>query len=253
MSSNLDEKTTIEDEYDKEKYSKTIKDSPELDFRENSFNQDKSSSLNQSFENNDKEDENNEIRNRLRKNPKKTVLPYSSEDLNKFEKKKKSVLTDLKDDDYKLFKNIVEKMKSNPKSIYFRQAAVRQFENKRDKDIYKSVISHPMDLSHVIKKINNVRYATYQEFYDDLFLIWENAQLFNQSGSTIYDDAEFLSVDKEKMPRFKTVCTDKHKGCHSRERSKQVADQHGTFFVPLIAECSCKYAHKHIWGIGANR
>ena len=54
------------------------------------------------------------------------------------------------------------------------------------------------------------------------------------------------SVDKEKMPRFKTVCTDKHKGCHSRERSKQVADQHGTFFVPLIAECSCKYAHKDI-------
>ena len=196
MSVNLEEKTTLEDDYEKEK--------DEV----NSDNQDKDSSLNQSSEHNnqeEQEEENNIIKSRLRKNPKKTVLPYSSEDLNKFEKKKKQIQTDLKDDDFKLFKNIVEKMKSNPKSLYFRYAAVRQFENKRDKDIYKSVIEHPMDLSHVIKKINNQRYATYQEFYDDLILIWENAQLFNQSGSTIYDDAEFMKNLTEKIFKEKKI------------------------------------------------
>ena len=72
MSANPDEKTTIDEDLDKD-----IKTTNNIDTKEE---------LNQSSE---IDNQDNEIRRRLRKNPKKTVLLYSAENLNKFEKKKK--------------------------------------------------------------------------------------------------------------------------------------------------------------------
>ena len=85
--SNLDEKTTTEEEGEKEK------------------DKEKEKNLNQK----EAKPEENEMRSKLRKNPKKTVLLYSQENLNKFEKKKKK--SDLKDEDLKLMKNVVDKLK----------------------------------------------------------------------------------------------------------------------------------------------
>ena len=188
MSANPDEKTTIEDELDKE-----IRTENNIDTKED---------LNQSSE---LDNQDNETRRKLRKNPKKTVLLYSAENLNKFEKKKKITPTDLKDEDIKLFKNILEKLRINPKSYYFRSSPLKQFETKEDKQIYRSIVTHPMDLSHILKKINNQKYNTYQDFYNDIVLIWDNAQLFNQVGTVFYEDAEFMRTYTEKIFKEKKV------------------------------------------------
>ena len=188
MSANPDEKTTIEDELEKE-----MRTENNIDAKED---------LNQSSE---IENQDNETRRKLRKNPKKTVLLYSAENLNKFEKKKKLTPTDLKDEDIKLFKNILDKLKINPKSYYFRSSPLKQFETKEDKQIYRSIVAHPMDLSHILKKINNQKYNTYQEFYNDIVLIWDNAQLFNQAGTVFYEDAEYMRNYTEKIFKEKKV------------------------------------------------
>ena len=139
----------------------------------------------------------------MRKNPKKTVLLYSTEDLNKFEKKKKK--SELKDSDLKNMKTIIDKLKTSQRALYFRTSAIRQFESKKDKELYKSVITHPMDLSNITKKINNKKYNSFQEFYDDLNLIWDNAQLFNQSNSEVYEDAEYMRKYMEKIFKEKEL------------------------------------------------
>ena len=102
-------------------------------------------------------------------------------------------------------KSIVEKLKGNHKSLYFRTSAIRQFDNKRDKEIYKSIISHPMDLSNILRKLNNKKYNSYQEFYDDLNLIWDNAQTFNKNSSIIYLDAEYMRNYMEKIFKEKEL------------------------------------------------
>jgi len=188
MSANPDEKTTVEDEIDKE-----LRTENNIDTKED---------LNQSSE---LDNQDNETRRKLRKNPKKTVLLYSAENLNKFEKKKKITPTDLKDEDIKLFKNILEKLRINPKSYYFRSSPLKQFETKEDKQIYRSIVTHPMDLSHILKKINNQKYNTYQDFYNDIVLIWDNAQLFNQVGTVFYEDADFMRTYTEKIFKEKKV------------------------------------------------
>ena len=188
MSANPDEKTTVEDEIDKE-----LRTENNIDTKED---------LNQSSE---LDNHDNETRRKLRKNPKKTVLLYSAENLNKFEKKKKITPTDLKDEDIKLFKNILEKLRINPKSYYFRSSPLKQFETKEDKQIYRSIVTHPMDLSHILKKINNQKYNTYQDFYNDIVLIWDNAQLFNQVGTVFYEDADFMRTYTEKIFKEKKV------------------------------------------------
>ena len=181
MSANQDEKTTMDEEM------KPLRNPEELN---------KLSEL---------EIQDNEIRSRLRKNPKKTVLLYSAENLNKFEKKKKVIPTDLKEEDLKLFRNIIDKLNSKEESFYFRTSPFKQFETKEDKQIYKSIISHPMDLSHISKKINNLKYATYQDFYDDIVLIWDNAQTFNLKDSVFYKDAEYMRDYTEKIFKEKKI------------------------------------------------
>lgn len=188
MSANPDEKTTIDEDLDKD-----IKTTNNIDTKEE---------LNQSSE---IDNQDNEIRRRLRKNPKKTVLLYSAENLNKFEKKKKVIPTDLTDEDIKLFKEIIEKLKSNKKSYYFRTSPLKQFETKEDKQIYRSIVTHPMDLAHILTKINKQKYITYQDFYNDIILIWDNAQLFNLVGSVFYEDAEAMRIYTEKLFKEKKI------------------------------------------------
>ena len=71
------------------------------------------------------------------------------------------------------------RIKKHEKSSSFRQPAIRSFQSQRAKEFYKSIIFHPQDLGHITKKLNSKKYMNLQQFYDDLTLIWENAQIFN--------------------------------------------------------------------------
>jgi len=65
---------------------------------------------------------------------------------------------------------------------------------------YPKMIKNPMDLGTVEKKLGDSKYETTEDFRRDVDQIWQNAHIFNQEGSEIYDVASLLqSVFSEKM------------------------------------------------------
>eukprot|EP00316_Scyphosphaera_apsteinii_P021022 CAMPEP_0119314896 /NCGR_PEP_ID=MMETSP1333-20130426/34085_1 /TAXON_ID=418940 /ORGANISM="Scyphosphaera apsteinii, Strain RCC1455" /LENGTH=345 /DNA_ID=CAMNT_0007320097 /DNA_START=91 /DNA_END=1128 /DNA_ORIENTATION=+ len=66
---------------------------------------------------------------------------------------------------------------------------------------YPKMIKHPMDLGTVEQKLSAGRYATVSDFTNDVNQIWENAHIFNQEGSDIYDAATQLRLDFEQRMR----------------------------------------------------
>ena len=57
---------------------------------------------------------------------------------------------------------------------------------------YPNIITHPMDLGTCKKKLLNGEYKLFQDFMDDVNLIWENCRLYNQAGSSIVKMADAL-------------------------------------------------------------
>lgn len=73
---------------------------------------------------------------------------------------------------------------------------------------YFQVIKHPMDISTVLKKLNDGMYATAKDWYDDITLIWNNAVTFNGKQSFLYPIVTFLrnkcERKYERMPNTET-------------------------------------------------
>ncbi len=50
---------------------------------------------------------------------------------------------------------------------------------------YPTIIKHPMDLSTAKSKLLKNEYSTFQDFYNDIDLIWKNCKTYNMNGSEI--------------------------------------------------------------------
>ena len=50
---------------------------------------------------------------------------------------------------------------------------------------YPTIITHPMDLGTVKKKLENGEYKLFQDFMSDINLIWKNCKTYNKAGSEI--------------------------------------------------------------------
>ena len=140
----------------------------------------------------------NSIGARLRKNPQKMKPIFSSDELSNTTSELQTT-TSISENELNKCKYILEKIKKHDKSLYFRAPAVRCFETEKEKGYYKSVISHPQDLGQITKKLNSKKYDNIQNFYDDLTLIWNNAQKFNEKYSTVYSDSVFMRKYVEKL------------------------------------------------------
>ena len=55
---------------------------------------------------------------------------------------------------------------------------------------YPEIIQKPMDLSTVKEKLMAGKYATYEDAFNDVQLIWDNCKLYNMMGSEIYKICE---------------------------------------------------------------
>lgn len=62
---------------------------------------------------------------------------------------------------------------------------------------YPTIIKRPMDFDTLKKALLANKFSTYEEFFADLQLIWDNCKLYNMIGSEIYKLAERM----EKMTR----------------------------------------------------
>lgn len=56
---------------------------------------------------------------------------------------------------------------------------------------YPKIITHPMDLGTVKKNLLNGEYKTFEDFMNDLNLIWENCRTYNIPGSDIVKLADY--------------------------------------------------------------
>ena len=57
---------------------------------------------------------------------------------------------------------------------------------------YLSVISEPMDLGTVKRKLNDGKYRSSNDWVNDIMKIWSNAEKFNQQGNPINEIAKRL-------------------------------------------------------------
>eukprot|EP01147_Barroeca_monosierra_P002562 gene2562-5481_t len=64
--------------------------------------------------------------------------------------------------------------------------------SKRELPIYYETIETPIDLALIHYKIKKRKYDTVGELFDDLHLMVENAQKFNEPASEVYEDAQIL-------------------------------------------------------------
>ena len=62
---------------------------------------------------------------------------------------------------------------------------------------YPTIIKRPMDFDTLKKALLSNKFSTYEEFFADVQLIWDNCKLYNMIGSEIYKLAERM----EKMTR----------------------------------------------------
>ena len=112
---------------------------------------------------------------------------------NNFERK--SSLSQITEEDFKIIKEIIEHIKQIPISIHFQYPV----DTEANPDYLRVINYHPMDLSTVEKKLNNKEYSLVQDIINDVKLIWYNCRIYNYETSDIYkwsDELEKVS-DKE--------------------------------------------------------
>ncbi|KAK8845417.1 hypothetical protein IAR55_006130 [Kwoniella newhampshirensis] len=78
--------------------------------------------------------------------------------------------------------------------------------SKRDYPDYYVVIAQPIAMSQIKAKIGKPSYNL-QQFRSDMHLLWDNARLYNQEGSWVFNAAEdmqeaFVRMFEEEVPKF---------------------------------------------------
>ena len=94
---------------------------------------------------------------------------------------------------------------------------------------YPTIIKHPMDLGTCKNKLLNGEYKIFQEFIDDVNLIWENCRTYNQNGSLIVKKANALDkkmrtlIDKQfKNAKAKVESTKSNNQLSAADKSKLI-------------------------------
>ena len=71
---------------------------------------------------------------------------------------------------------------------------------------YPTIIKRPMDFDTLKKNLLANKFSTYEEFFADLQLIWDNCKLYNMIGSEIYKLAERMEkMTRRELQKFKSA------------------------------------------------
>ena len=66
--------------------------------------------------------------------------------------------------------------------------------SKRDYPLYYTMIKTPISMNMIKKRLNSTYYRTIAHFRDDFHLMFNNARIFNEEGSFVYEDANEMQV-----------------------------------------------------------
>ena len=89
---------------------------------------------------------------------------------------------EIGDEEIKILHKIFEILEGDPLAYDFLEPVDYVALNILD---YPKIITQPMDLGTVKKKLDDNVYPTFKEFLDDINLIWTNCRTYNQQGSDI--------------------------------------------------------------------
>ena len=89
---------------------------------------------------------------------------------------------EIGEEEKKKLDNIFKTMENDPQAIDFLVPVDYVALNILD---YPTIITHPMDLGTVKKNLENGDYKLFQDFMNDINLIWKNCRTYNQPGSEI--------------------------------------------------------------------
>ncbi|CAO3608853.1 unnamed protein product [Cunninghamella blakesleeana] len=64
--------------------------------------------------------------------------------------------------------------------------------SKKEYPTYYTMIKNPISMEIIKKRINSPYYRNVQQFKDDFHLMFDNARIFNEEGSIVYEDANAL-------------------------------------------------------------
>ena len=92
------------------------------------------------------------------------------------------------------FQKLISEIKKSSFSKPFKRPPIETLHDKNLKLQYTEIIKKPMYLDLVSNKLKKNEYCNIKEFIDDIFLIFNNAMLFNRDGSRIYEFAKSLKI-----------------------------------------------------------
>ena len=71
---------------------------------------------------------------------------------------------------------------------------------------YPQIVNNPMDLATCKEKLLAGKYATYEEVFADIQLIWDNCKLYNMIGCEIYKICERMEkTAKRQVQKFRAA------------------------------------------------
>jgi len=106
-------------------------------------------------------------------------------------------MSGLTDIEKHFVKETTKKLYNHPLCNIFRQPVRPEIDGAID---YLDIVKNPMDLGSIIEKIDQNKYTSTKEWADHLFLVWDNAKLYNNDKkSIIYIIADKMSKKSQKM------------------------------------------------------
>ncbi|CAG8520564.1 11124_t:CDS:10 [Diversispora eburnea] len=111
--------------------------------------------------------------------------------------KQKSIFTTI----YNHIENLTDESEGIPRQRSFLFLALP---SKKDYNYYYKIIQKPIAMDMIRRKIKNNVYQTVTQFKDDWHLMFNNAKIFNEEGSQVYNDA--LKMQEEFDAKFEEYC-----------------------------------------------
>ena len=127
----------------------------------------------------------------IENNVKNTNLINIDNNINKTNSPSKTEINNELQTKFLLF---LSEIKKSSFSKPFKKPPLELIHDKNLKNKYKETIEKPIDLNIVSKKLKNNEYQNVKSFIDDVFLIFNNAMLFNKENSKIYKYAKSLKI-----------------------------------------------------------
>lgn len=92
------------------------------------------------------------------------------------------------------YKVVEEATEEDEETYRSRSELFMDLVSKRDYPLYYTMIKNPISLNIIKKRIHSTYYRTIAQFRDDFHLMFNNARIFNEEGSFVYEDANEMQV-----------------------------------------------------------